>query len=171
MADISSTDDVINVSDITERVDELREERDGLQSDVTDAEEAYAEGMENPDLNGLQQEALALALAEARDKLAEWTGNESHDVSPEAEELATLESLLGDMCGYGGDHQWEGDWYPGSLIRDSYFTEAMQELVSDIGDLPKDIPAYLVIDWDATATNLQADYSSVEYEGVTYWYR
>jgi hypothetical protein len=91
--------------------------------------------------------------------------------SDEAEELATLEGLLSELAGYGGDEQWEGDWYPVTLIRDSYFTEAMRELVSDIGDLPKDIPSYLAIDWEATADNLRADYSSVEFDGVTYWYR
>ncbi len=87
------------------------------------------------------------------------------------DELKTLESLLSDLEGNGGDEQWDGAWYPGSLIRDSYFTEAMKELVSDIGDLPREVPAYLVIDWEATANNLQTDYSSVDYEGVTYWYR
>ena len=86
-------------------------------------------------------------------------------------ELNTLESLLSELEGNGGDEECNGAWYPQSLIRDSYFTEAMQDLVSDIGDLPREVPAYLVIDWEATALNLQADYSSVDYEGVTYWYR
>lgn len=86
-------------------------------------------------------------------------------------ELMALESLLDDLKGNGGDEQWEGDWYPVSLIRDSYFVDAMQELVTDTGDLPRDIPSYLAIDWEKTAENLQVDYSSVEFEGVTYWYR
>lgn len=64
-----------------------------------------------------------------------------------------------------------GDWYPVGFIRDSYFTEAMKELVEDIGDLPKNAPAYLVIDWEATADNLRVDYSSVEIDGAIYWYR
>jgi hypothetical protein len=40
-----------------------------------------------------------------------------------------------------------------------------------IGDMPKEIPSYIVIDWDATAENIQADYTSVDFDGVTYWIR
>ena len=86
-------------------------------------------------------------------------------------ELAALESLLEDLCGHGGDEQWEGNWYPLTLIRDSYFVEAMQELVQDIGDLPRGIPPYIAIDWEKTADNLRVDYGSVEFDGDTYWYR
>lgn len=89
----------------------------------------------------------------------------------DATELVGLRELLGELCGYGGDEQWRGDWYPITLIRDSYFVEAMQELCEDIGDFPKGIPGYYVIDWNATADNLRVDYSSVEFDGVTYWYR
>ena len=73
----------------------------------------------------------------------------------------TLRELLGELCGQGGDEQWEGDWYPITLIRDTHFADAMQELCEDIGDLPKGFPAYMVIDWEATAENLRGDYSSV----------
>ena len=89
----------------------------------------------------------------------------------DAEEYGRLTALLDDLKGYGGDEQWRGDWYPITLIRDSYFVDAMQELVEDIGDMPKGFPAYLEIDWKATARNLQVDYSSVDFGDVTYWYR
>ena len=87
----------------------------------------------------------------------------------ERQELAELESLLAELKGYGGDEQWEGDWYPLGLIRDDKFPEAMDELLQDIGDLPKDLPCYLkiTVDYDA----LRMDYSSVEFGGDTYWYR
>ena len=45
------------------------------------------------------------------------------------------------------------------------------ELLSDIGDLPAEIPHYIVINREATARNIRMDYSSVDYDGVTYWYR
>lgn len=85
--------------------------------------------------------------------------------------MAALESLLDDLRGCGGDKQWRADWYPVTLIHEDYFTEAMRELVEDIGDLPNGAPPYLVIDWEATADNLRADYSEVEYDGETYLYR
>lgn len=45
----------------------------------------------------------------------------------------------------------------------------MDELLEDIGDIPKDLPCYLTIKVDYVA--LQQDYSSVEIDDVTYWYR
>ena len=106
-----------------------------------------------------------IARVEALEGLEPEVGTDERD------ELQGLCLLLGGLQGYGGDEQWRGDWYPGSLIRDSYFVEAMQELCEDIGDMPKGFPHYMVIDWKATADNLRADYSSVEFDGVTYWYR
>lgn len=114
------------------------------------------------------------ALREERDASeipANEYGGPNDTWADERQELAELESLLGDLKGYGGDEQWEGDWYPVGLIHEDSFTDAMQELVQDIGDLPRDIPGYLVIDWEKTADNLRADYSSVEFGGDTYWYR
>jgi hypothetical protein len=87
----------------------------------------------------------------------------------EAEELEKLEELLSELCGYGGDERWEGDWYPVTLIKDSYFEEYMDDMLEDCGDLPKNIPAYLkiVVDYDM----LKQDYSEVDFEGNTYYYR
>lgn len=73
------------------------------------------------------------------------------------------------MCGYGGDHQWEGDWYPVTLIKESYFEEYMDDMLEDCGDIPKNIPPYLTITVDYDA--LKQDYSEVDFEGDTYYYR
>ena len=86
-------------------------------------------------------------------------------------ELRTLRTFLDELRGNGGDHQWAGAWFPVTLIRDSYFVEAMQELCEDIGDMPKGFPDYMVIDWTKTAENLRVDYTSAELDGVTYWFR
>lgn len=152
--DISDFDgaDLIDVREVIERVDELRLDLEGLKDDLetlrTQGEEV--EGLD-PDPADLQ---------------------ENQDAQDEIQiELTKLEALLSDLAGYGGDHQWEGDWYPLTLIADTYFVTAMQELVQDIGDLPRDLPGYLAIDWDTTANNLRVDYSSVDWEGTRYWYR
>lgn len=92
------------------------------------------------------------------------------DEEVEEGELDTLTALLDAMKGYGGDEQWRGDWYPVTLIRDSHFEEAMDELLEDIGVLKLDsLPGYLTVTVNYAA--LQQDYSSVEFDGVTYWYR
>lgn len=90
----------------------------------------------------------------------------------EREELATLESFLAELSGNSGDEQWRGDWYPVTLIADSYFTEYAQQIADDIGAINADASwPNSCIDWEEAASQLQMDYSSVEFDGVTYWYR
>lgn len=93
---------------------------------------------------------------------SDWT-----EANPdEAAELKALKELADDASSYAGD--WN---YGATLIRESYFTEYCEELVKDIGDLPRGLPGYLAIDWEATAENLKVDYTSVEFDGVTYYVR
>ena len=89
-----------------------------------------------------------------------------------AEELAELESVLDGLNGMSGDEQWEGDWYPVTLIRGSYFQDYAQELADEIGAIDNKIGwPHTCIDWEKAARELQWDYSSVEVNGVTYWTR
>ena len=87
------------------------------------------------------------------------------------DELASLNALLNDCRGNGGDHQYNGDWYPVTLIRDTHFVDSVQEMLEDCGDISKDLPAYVHIDWERTANDVQMDYTSVDFDGVDYWYR
>jgi hypothetical protein len=86
-------------------------------------------------------------------------------------EYEALKELLEDLKGNGGDEQWNGDWYPVTLIRENYFEDAMDEMLEDCGDLKPyaERPSYIqiTIDYDA----LKMDYASADYDGVTYWYR
>lgn len=133
--------DIIDVRELTERVDELRGERDNFEITHPDGGTVEAPG--------------------------EWAGLNPDD----AAELAALEAILSDLEGYGGDEQWDGSWYPVTLIRDSYFEDYAQELVTGCGDIPANLPSYIEINWEATARNIRADYSSTEIDGVTYRYR
>ena len=83
-----------------------------------------------------------------------------------AEELIALRKLAEEAEGYARD--WK---YGETLIRDSYWIDYVKELLYEIGALPKDIPNFLAIDWEETAKNIQVDYTSVEFDGVTYWVR
>lgn len=116
-----------------------------------------------------ERDDLQLALdggsQEDVNALAEWE-------TDNAEELAELESLLNDLNGMGGDEQWEGDWYPATLIRDSYFQDYAQELAEECGMIDTNAKWPMTfIDWEKAAEELQWDYSSVEVNGVTYWTR
>jgi hypothetical protein len=87
-------------------------------------------------------------------------------------ELAALEALLDETRGYGGDHQWRGDWYPGAIILDSYMEEYAQETAEDIGAISKEYSwPSSHIDWAAATDAFKQDYSSVSYGGFGYWYR
>jgi Antirestriction protein (ArdA) len=147
MADTSNSADIIELRDLTERFEELDDERTDLIAATT------------------EEEAEAADLETAKDNLQQW-----HDDNDE--EYNALNELLGEMKGCGGDHKWRGDWYPGSMIRDSYFEDYAQELAADIFDTEQDAKwPYTCIDWEKAARELQTDYSSVEYDGITYWYR
>jgi hypothetical protein len=37
--------------------------------------------------------------------------------------------------------------------------------------MPRDIPNYIVIDWESTASNVEADYMSVDFDGTEYLMR
>lgn len=100
-------------------------------------------------------------LRESRDELRE-----------ESEELQTLENLLEELKGNGGDEQWGGDWYPVTLIRDSHFENYAQELAEDCGLVNVDAKwPNNCIDWEKAARELQWDYSTVDFGETTYWYR
>ena len=103
-------------------------------------------------------------------KFEELEANEER-TEEENEEFAQLKEVLEELCGNGGDEQWRGDWYPLTLIRDDHFTDSMFELLEDCGTLPRDLPGWVVIDRDATAENMKADYTGIEISDTTYWYR
>ncbi len=82
----------------------------------------------------------------------------------EQEELTRLEEFE--------NEQGAVDWEHGEqFIRDDYFEEYAEELVKDCGYIPAEVPSWIAIDWEKTAAAVQQDYSSIEYDGITYWYR
>lgn len=89
----------------------------------------------------------------------------------EAEELTELQTILDKLKGNGGDEQWRGDWYPVTLISERTFEDHAREMLEDCGTIPKDLPWFVAIDWETTAQHVQGDYTPVEIDGTTYWYR
>lgn len=155
---LNNTDDTIDVRDIIERFEELEEEREALADHVEECEAANDYHNSAGEMDAPEE----LDLVTAKDDLKAWD-------EENGEELEGLKNLLEDLKGNGGDEQWRGDWYPITLIRESYFEEAMDELVYDCYDVPKDLPSFMSITLDYVA--LQMDYTSTEIDGVTYFYR
>lgn len=113
-------------------------------------------------------------IEELTDELCNWISDDSERYTvdwtkaypEESAELDILKSLASEASDYAPD--WE---YGETLIRDSYFTDYIMEMLEDCGTLPADIPWYVEIDKEATAKNCQVDYTSVDYDGITYWVR
>lgn len=107
-----------------------------------------------------------------RDVIARVEELEDSTDAEELEELEMLQDLLAELAGRGGNEQWRGDWYPATLIRDSYFKEYAQELADDIGAIDANANWPLnCIDWDQAARDLRMDYFSVDFDGVQFWTR
>lgn len=72
-----------------------------------------------------------------------------------------------------GDEQWEGSWYPVTLIADSHFEDYAREFAEDLGLMDKMSTSWPhnCIDWEKAARELQVDYSSIEFDGHDFWYR
>ena len=139
---ISNTDDTIDSRDVIARIEELTSERDDLTETIADCDDTAAIGL----------------AEEAKQALSDWLASE------DGLELATLEKLAEEASGYAADWQY-GD----RLIRDSYFNEEMDKMVEDCYDFGKDLPFWAKITLNYKA--LQQDYTSVEFNGVTYWIR
>lgn len=92
---------------------------------------------------------------------------ETWDEDEEGEELKALKALVEEASGYSPDWQ-----YGATLIRDSYFQTYAEELAEDCGMIPAGLAwPCTCIDWERAARELQMDYTSVEFDGVTYWVR
>ena len=111
---------------------------------------------------------------------------DSRDVIERIEELEILiagESKSDDFLEYTDEYdklvslkeeceQYSSEWKYGiALIHESYFEYYVQDLLSDIGVLPREIPWYIVIDWKKTADNIKIDYTDVDFDGETYYIR
>lgn len=85
------------------------------------------------------------------------------DELKEIEEINTLEDEI-------SSSEWD---YGLQLIDEDDFEEYCEDLVSDIGDLPTDLPSYISnnIDWEGVAEDLKVDYSEVEFRGTNYLFR
>ena len=99
-------------------------------------------------------------------RIEELEGDEDLDADARVElaELRALAKQGEDMI---------ADWRHGEcLVRDSYFQRYAQELAEDCGMIQDGARwPYTCIDWEQAARELQQDYTSLEYDGVTYWAR
>jgi antirestriction protein len=83
------------------------------------------------------------------------------------EEYAALKAIEDEADGYASD--WK---YGVNFISDGHFVSYAQELADDIGAVDSDAGwPNSHIDWESAADELQMDYTGIEIEGSTWWYR
>lgn len=147
----------LDTRDLQERLEELEEIQENYEDAAKDLETAKnaieqpSEG-ETEELEKEKDLEQAQSILDGRPELDE-------EEKKELEELLSLKDEIS---------EWQ---YGNTLILESDFEDYCKELCEEIGDLPKDLPGYIVIDWGETAVNLRADYSECEYLGETYLYR
>lgn len=137
--------DNIDTRDLLERLEELEAKRDLLVSLADDLKDAETDE---------EREKIQGAIDDA----------ESDFDAEEREEIGQLEELRDDI----GETTFRDGC---QLIHPRNFTDAMRELCEDIGDVPRDLPFYIAIDWEQTAENLKADYSLATFQGQDYYWR
>lgn len=164
-SDISNSDDIIDSRDVEKRIDELEGERESVLDQAKDSVYPSDDvpgkwGFTGCDSDSYPDEESAIKAAKEQ---AESAWNDSSD----GDELENLKALRDDLEGYCPD------WRHGvTLIRESYWVEYCKEYIKDCCSL-NEIPQILQdnINWDGVAEDLQQDYTSGDYDGVTYWAR
>jgi hypothetical protein len=147
--DISNTADILDSRDIISRIEEL-------ESELSDAYDAHMIERAEEQREPITFEQWLTFNADRLD----------FALQSEAIELQVLRAVASQGEGYG-------DWEHGeTLIRESYFETYARELADDIGAVKDDAgwPGRH-IDWEAAAKELKADYTEVDFDGVTYLMR
>jgi hypothetical protein len=173
--EINCYEDLIDVRDVIARFEELEEtiaaeeisEDNGAQPQLDDDGKTKVVEAQCGECGKTWNDALITERTPAPSARCPY-----ESIHEEIEEFTKLTALLDELRGNGGDERWKGDWYPITLVRDSYFKDFAMQEAEDLDLIPKDAhwPA-TCIDWDQATRELQMDYTTCEFDGVTYWYR
>lgn len=150
------------LEDVEEEIDELNEQLEDIRNEISNLEfDSSDPDLEEEEVKDIKIQILKLKINEEElDDEIDTLYRERWEVI--VDELGELSDLRSEIP----------EWYDGNaLILESYWIDYVQDLLEDCGDLPRDIPWYIVIDWEATAENIAVDYSTCEYQGNTYYYR
>ena len=145
------TENIIDTRDIQDRIDELNDDIDTLENEISDLSEEIDElDEDDPD----DKNEIDLKLYDIEDKRGQ--------IEDLQEELSMLLDVKSEVPEFS---------YGETLIHESYWVEYVQDLCEDCGYISRDFPHWIAIDWDATADNVAMDYSTIELDGNTYYFR
>jgi hypothetical protein len=114
-------------------------------------------------------------IEELKDMLPE----SAHDVMPgTATEIAEIKAELATLEKLAEEASGSPDWtYGETLIRETYFTDYIEQLIDDCYEMPKELNSgewpwrHVTVDYEAAAEEAKADYIDCDFGGVTYLIR
>lgn len=126
----------------------------------------------NDQIDSRDMEALIDELEAIKESHDDWLAEDLSDRGDEPDQLnddqaKMLTELLSvrDSCG----SEWK---YGVAYIRESHWTEYAQQLAEDVGAIPDDAKwPCNCIDWEEAASQLAQDYSQIDIDGTTFYYR
>ena len=158
--------------DIQEEIDNIEGLKNNYESDLESL---------NDELNDLERELYDIVNDEDYEdkqcdidnKLEEIAEKENEiqecelEYNRHSEELAELEALKDEI----ESNSDEGFEYGIQLIHESDIDDYLNDMLIDCGYIPKDMPSWVEIDWDATYGNMKEDYNEIELNGNTFYVR
>ncbi len=177
---INSSNDIIDSRDIISEIDDLESAISDFNDDITTAEEEIDDLDSQIEL--LDDETELKFLIEAtddkkeqakfeskikniQDAIIEYNDQIARITSERNEVMEELKPLkeFADEC-----ESYAPDWNSGVvLISEDHFTEYAKDLCEEV----ENVPDYIVIDWEETAENLKIDYTTIEFEGFSFYVR
>ena len=143
-------------NDYESDLESLNDELNDLESELYDIEneDDYADKQNDID-NKLEE------IAEKENEIQEC----EFEYNRYSEELAELEELKEEI----ESNSDEGFEYGIQLIHENYIDDYLDELLEACGYIPKDLPTWIEIDWQATYDNMKEEYNEIELNGNTFY--
>ena len=133
--------------DLQKELDELEDDLTTLTSEWEDLVDELAEM--RIDSSDEDVEEMELRVKEKAEEIDDWKG----DNQERFDDLKQLFTCIEDDC---------------TLILEDDFQEYVKEMADDVVG---NIPSWIVVDWKATASDVQMDYTAVEFDGETWLVR
>ena len=145
-------------NDFELNLEELNNELQELESDLYDIENTEDYVSKQNDIDAMLEQ-----IVEKENDVQEC----EVEYSRYSEELTELEELKEEIS----NNSDEGFEYGIQLIHENDIDDYLHELLLDCGYIPKDLPSWIEIDWQATCDNMKEDYSELELNGNTFYVR
>ena len=143
-------------NDYESDLESLNDELNDLQNELYDIENEEGYTNKQCDIDNKLEE-----IAEKENEIQEC----EFEYNRYSEELVELESLKEEIEGNSD----EGFEYGIQLIHENDIDDYLDELLESCGYLPKDLPYWIKIDWQATYDNMKEDYNEIELNGNTFY--